>query len=157
VTELDLLPPQFFWQEMYEMVVRRLGKSSELLTGLAPWEYNTLFAWRTRPNCHSCFYQRQYEFVGLLEHHPDLFWKDVTIEEEIGGADRRNLAFTFKQNWTLRKIAEKKEAIKRKRCIAICKAVAQHAQIKLSFEDEPEIDDELDMLNVVPCGLFCGK
>lgn len=157
VTELDLLPPQFFWQEMYEMVVRRLGKSRELLSGLQPWERNTLFAWRSRPNCHSCFYQRLYEFVGLLEHHPDLFWKDVAIEEEIGGADKRNLAFTFKQNWPLRKIAEKKEVIKRKRCIAICKAIAKRAQIKMSFEEEAELDEELDMLDVVPCGLFCGK
>jgi HNH endonuclease len=24
-------------------------------------------------------------------------------------------------------------------------------------DDEPEVDEELDMLSVVPCGLFCGK
>lgn len=151
VTQLDLLPPQFFWQDMYERVCRRLGKASELLAGFAPWERNMLFAWRTRPNCYHCFYQALWELVGLLEHHPDLFWHTAEIEEEIGAQ-----SFSLKQNWPLRKIAEQAEAIKRKRCIAICKTIAKRAQISLPFEEE-EFDDELDMLQVVSCGLFCGK
>jgi hypothetical protein len=143
---------------MYDMVVKRLGPVADiLLSGFKPWELNVLFAWRTRPNCYSCFYQRLYELVGLLEHHPDLFWHTEEIEREIGSADKRDLAFTFKQNWPLAKIAEKKESIKRKRCIAICKMIVKRASVEMSFEDEPELEEEIDMLNVVPCGLFCGK
>jgi hypothetical protein len=151
VTEIDLLPPRFFWQSMYDAVVKRLGPVADtLISGFYPWERQVLFSWRTRPNCHMCFYQRLYEFVGLHEHHPDLFWQDVELEEEVGAKD-----FSFKQNWPLRKIAENAESIKRKRCIAICKHIAQRAQIALPLDDFD--DDEMDMLTVVPCGLFCGK
>lgn len=157
VSQLDLLPPRFFWQEMYDMVVKRLGVASELLAGFKPWEINVLFAWRTRPNCYHCFYQALWELVGLLEHHPDLFWHTAGIETEIGTADRRDKPFTLKRNWPLTRIAEKKEAIKRKRCIAICKVIIKRAKVEMVFEDEPELDEELDMLDIVPCGLFCGK
>lgn len=151
VTEIDLLPPQFFWKSMYEMVVKRLGSFADILSTFEAWERVVLFAWRTRPNCHMCFYQRLYELVGLLEHHPTLFWQDAELEEEIGAT-----GFSLKQNWPLRKIAEHAESIKRKRCIAICEAIFSRAQMSLPFE-ESEMDEEMDMLEVVPCGLFCGK
>lgn len=151
VTSLDLLPPRFFWQSMFDMVKARLGSEAGWTEQFKPWERQVLFSWRTRPNCYHCFYQRNYEFVGLLEHHPDLFWHTVQIEEEIGAK-----GFSLKQNWPLRKIAEHKEQIKKKRCIAICKTIVQVAQISMDFEDEHE-DDEPDMLSVVPCGLYCGK
>lgn len=153
VTSLDLLPPRFFWQSMYDMVVKRLGVAASLLDSFKPWERLVLFAWRTRPNCYSCFYQRQYELVGLLEHHPNLFWHTSEIEEELG-AD----GFYLKQNWPLKKLALHADKIKRKRCIAICKLVAKMAKAELLFDDEePMEDDDPDMLSVVPCGLFCGK
>lgn len=158
VTELDLLPPQFFWQSMYDLVVKRLGIAADLLlSGFEPWERSVLFARRTRPNCHSCFYQRLYEFVGLLEHHPDLFWQDVALEEEIGMADKRAKAYTFKQGWPLRKIAEHAEIIKRRRCKAICRAIFNAAKMEMDLFDDEGEDDEPDLLSVVPCGLFCGK
>jgi hypothetical protein len=31
------------------------------------------YDWRTRSGCYFCFFQRKAEWVGLLEHHPDLF------------------------------------------------------------------------------------
>lgn len=157
VTSLDLLPPRFFWQEMYDMVSKRLGVASDLLAGFKRWEFNMLFAWRTRPNCYSCFYQALWELVGLLEHHPDLFWHMEEIEQEIGGADKRDKPFTFKQNWPLARNSSERPRIKRKRCIAICKAIAKRAQVTMNFDDELELNEELDMLDVVPCGLFCGK
>lgn len=160
VTEIDLLPPQFFWESMFDMVTKKLGVAADiLLSGFEPWERLALFARRTRPNCHHCFYQRLYEFVGLLENHPDLFWEDVALEEEIGGSDRREKAYTLKQNWPLRKIAAQSEAIKRRRCKAICRAVLNVARIEMNLfdDDDQEENDELDMLSVVPCGLFCGK
>lgn len=152
VTSLDLLPPRFFWQSMYDMVVKRLGVAACLLDQFKPWERQVMFAWRSRPNCHMCFYQPLYEFVGLLEHHPNLFWHDSQIEEEVGGA-----GFYFKQNWPLTRIASNADQIKRKRCIKICKLVAKLAKAELIFDDEPEDEEEADMLSVVPCGLFCGK
>ena len=31
------------------------------------------YEWRSRSGCYFCFFQRKIEWVGLLEHHPDLF------------------------------------------------------------------------------------
>jgi hypothetical protein len=31
------------------------------------------YSWRTRSGCYFCFFQRKIEWVGLKEHHPDLF------------------------------------------------------------------------------------
>src|SRR5947209_395418 len=31
------------------------------------------YEWRTRSGCYFCFFQRRAEWVGLLEHHPELF------------------------------------------------------------------------------------
>jgi 3'-phosphoadenosine 5'-phosphosulfate sulfotransferase (PAPS reductase)/FAD synthetase len=33
----------------------------------------TYYSWRTRSGCYFCFFQRRAEWVGLLEHHPDLY------------------------------------------------------------------------------------
>jgi hypothetical protein len=157
VTSLDLLPPRFFWQEMYNMVIARLGVAASLLENFKPWELSMLFAWRSRPNCYHCFYQALYEWVGLLEHHPVLFWNAAGIEKEIGTADRREKAYTFKKDWSLYRIAECKESIKRKRCIQICKIILKRSKLEMQFPEEEELDREIDLLDVVPCGLFCGK
>ena len=35
--------------------------------------FPSYYSWRTRSGCYFCFYQRKHEWVGLKEHHPDLF------------------------------------------------------------------------------------
>ena len=160
--EMDLLPPQFFWQSMYTLVAERLRAPLALL-GLSldtalreyfqPWETSLAFARRTRGDCHGFFSQRLSELVGLLEHHPDLFWEDAALEREVGAA-----TFSLKQHWPLDRIAKEQERIKRNRCIAICKLILKRLKQQLQeplFEDD--LQEEPDMLAVVPCGLFCGK
>lgn len=154
---LTLCPPQFFWQEMFDMVHARLGTFADvLIDGLSPWERTMIFAWRSRPNCHNCYNQSLWEWVGLLEHEPETFAWNEAFEIEIGGSDQREKAFTFKQGWPLARIQAEKEIIKRKRCIKICKLIMKRARIELPFGGD-EDDDDLDLLDVVPCGLFCGK
>lgn len=41
------------------------------------------YSWRTRSGCYFCFYQRKAEWVGLAEHHPDLFEKAMAIENKV--------------------------------------------------------------------------
>lgn len=41
----------------------------------------TYYAWRTRSGCYFCFFQRRIEWVGLLEHHPDLFERAMAYEK----------------------------------------------------------------------------
>ena len=41
------------------------------------------YGWRTRSGCYFCFFQRKAEWVGLADHHPDLFKRAVAIEQKI--------------------------------------------------------------------------
>lgn len=45
--------------------------------GLGLPEY---YGWRSRSGCYFCFFQRKVEWVGLLEHHPQLFEKAKQYE-----------------------------------------------------------------------------
>lgn len=53
-------------------VIRILGNS-----GLGLPSY---YEWRSRSGCYFCFFQQRVEWVGLLEHHPDLFKKAMEYE-----------------------------------------------------------------------------
>ncbi len=55
----DLLPPSFFWQRLFEEVTRQMGTS--VIEQWSQWQRDRAFAWRSRPNCFFCFFQRQYE------------------------------------------------------------------------------------------------
>jgi hypothetical protein len=39
------------------------------------------YRWRSRSGCYFCFFQRRYEWIGLLEQHPDLFEKAKRFEK----------------------------------------------------------------------------
>jgi hypothetical protein len=53
VNKVGLKPPTFFWPEIYDRVKKRLGRDpKEILT---EWEFDMLFAWRSRANCDRCF------------------------------------------------------------------------------------------------------
>lgn len=56
----------FVEDEMVADDIRRVLDDSGL--GLPSY-----YVWRTRSGCYFCFFQRRAEWVGLLEHHPDLF------------------------------------------------------------------------------------
>lgn len=40
------------------------------------------YEWRSRSGCYFCFFQQRVEWVGLLEHHPDLYEKAKKYEKE---------------------------------------------------------------------------
>jgi len=40
------------------------------------------YSWRSRSGCYFCFFQQKREWLGLKEHHPDLFEKAKWYEEE---------------------------------------------------------------------------
>ena len=155
--QLDLLPPQFFWQEVYERVVRRLEAVGvpKFLDNLTPWQRASLFSWRTRPNCFFCYYQRNYEWVGLLCTHPDLYWRASWLEENVGKDNdkhQRVAMYTWRQGESLRELAQRKDEVIEKRVKQICKAIINKAQNGIFVDDE-----YADELSVTSCGLYCGK
>lgn len=143
---LDLLPPMFFWNSMFRMVEKLLAEDSYLLKRIPVDLFYQWFAWRTRPNCYFCFFQRSYEWIGLWEHHPKLFYHAAKIESEVGAN-----GFTWVQDKPLPIIAENAQTIKRQRAREIVKMVYQSTQMSL-FADMPQ-----DELSITSCGVFCGK
>lgn len=149
VNKIGLKPPTFFWQEIYERVKKIVGYDPKEI--LPEWLFDMLFAWRSRANCDRCFNQRYYEWVGLLEHKPDLFWEASSWEHKGG-----EKSYSWSSNGKyLKQIAEEKEIIKRKRVAYIVKVLYLRRQGKLFESDTDEIF--VDVLAVKSCGLFCGK
>lgn len=145
----DLLPPTFFWESLYADVVMLLGDYAGAIDALSPVMRQRLFAWRSRMNCSFCFFQRAYEWIGLFEHHPALFWRAVEMEETIGAAD-----YTWRYKQPLRSLLARADAIKRRRAYQIVKYLLPQQS---HLFDQDEEGDVPDLLQVVSCGLFCGK
>lgn len=97
----------------------------------------------------NCFFQRSYEWIWLLETHPDLFWHAAEIEETTGAT-----GYTWQQGRSLRDVAAKANDIKERRAKRIVKKLLPQQQVLDLFDDEQEAPD---LLQVASCGLFCGK
>lgn len=149
ISEKGLKPPCFFWQKVYDSVHKQLGDFliDVLLT---PWQQDILFAWRTRANCYFCFNQRLYEWVGLLDHHPELFWKAEAMEH-MGGDN----TYTWNSGEALASIAARADAIREKRVRKIVRII-KSIEAGLLTPDKEEAGF-VDMLATTSCGLFCGK
>ena len=55
------------------------------------------YQWRSRSGCYFCFFQRKNEWLGLAEHHPDLFERAKQYEKVEPGGER----FTWSQGESL--------------------------------------------------------
>lgn len=144
----DLLPPAFYWSWMESRVEQIMGRYFDSsISLLAPWQRRALFAWRTRSNCDRCFFMRQYEWIGLLEHHPDRFEDACKMERDIGAKE-----FTIIQGTPLPELAKRAPTIKEKRAKAIAKTLFKISQGGL-FSDSEGL---ADVLEYTSCGLLCG-
>jgi len=143
-----LKPPTFFWKSVYKRVCDIFGESL-IKKLLKEWQIDMLFAWRSRANCYFCFNQRLYEWCGLLEHYPDLFWNAESMEHK--GSEG---TYSWNASRTLKWVSENTEKIIEKRVKALVKIIQDLQQGKLVFYDE---DGFNDILATTSCGLFCGK
>jgi hypothetical protein len=151
INSKGLKPPTFFWESVYNEVCRILN--FEVKTVLTEYEFDVLFAGRSRANCFICFNQRLYELVWMLEVYPDLFHKMEWYESQGGEKE-----YTWKKDYPMRKIKDNANTIKRKRIYIIIKYIAKKMQLNLLIEPVDEDDEEYyDVLSVKSCGLFCGK
>lgn len=142
LSNFNLEPPIFFWEDMYNRVISKLDK--EIVDNLPKQIFNVLFAWRSRPNCFYCFNQRLYEWVGLYEHHQDKFNEAYQLEIETGAS-----YYTFYKNESLVSIIQRSEEIKEKRARKIVEKINLFRNMKLF--------DEEDLFALKSCGFLCGK
>jgi 3'-phosphoadenosine 5'-phosphosulfate sulfotransferase (PAPS reductase)/FAD synthetase len=59
------------------------------------------YKWRSRSGCYFCFFQQKIEWVGLLEHHPELFISAKNYEKTDCESEER---FTWTQNESLEEL-----------------------------------------------------
>jgi hypothetical protein len=81
-------------------VLRLLNES-----GLGLPEY---YKWRSRSGCYFCFFQQRREWIGLLERHPDLYWRAARFEKDDPISGNR---FTWIENESLQELAVNPERI----------------------------------------------
>lgn len=160
ISNHGLTVPDFFWKRLYDAVYERCGPvSQKFMEELPPWTKAYLFNWRSRSNCFMCFYQRLYEWIGLLEHHPKLFDRAEEIERVYGNARseyrvERHEDLQMKNNfyWHAGKpmahIREEKDRIFESRVKDVYSQVVDGRK-------KPRI--ELDLLATTSCGAMCGK
>lgn len=109
------------------------------------------YSWRTRSGCYFCFFQRRAEWVGLMEHHPDLF--ELAKAYEKTNAET-GAGYTWSQRESLADLSkpERVAEIKRKHEEAMQKEGARR-RVSLPLMDvlNDVLDDESDD---EPC-FFC--
>lgn len=154
---VSLLPPTFFWQELYNRVAAIVP--NELLQQLKSYQRAMLFSWRSRPNCYDCFYQRQYEYIGLREHHPLLF-EQMCVMEETTGAEK----YTIRQGYKMRELPARRDEILERRVTEVSETIfsmfgySRAARKKdRAYQKVLFFDSLNDSLVKTSCGLFCGK
>jgi len=156
VGERGLLPPKFFWKRLYDAVLAAMGPSGVVtLESWPEWMKDRIFAWRSRPNCFFCFFQRRYEWIGLLEHHPALFDEAERMERETGKGpqfEREQHFAWIAEDWPLSRIREHADRIFQSRVDAVSKLIDASRQSDLFRNSLDEID-----IAGTSCGLLCGK
>lgn len=149
VNEIGLKPPTFRWPLLEDEFTKRLGKIF-IETYLNEWQIDQLFAWRTRNNCHDCFNMKRYEWIGLHDFHPSLFWEVVEDEEK---QDTREKPFTTIKGLPLRKLILNRAEILDRHITKTVNLLSKLNQTSLFTAD----DILQDVLSLTSCGLLCGK
>ncbi len=101
------------------------------------------YQWRTRSGCYFCFYQRKAEWIGLSEHHPDLFDRAVAIEQKVlqdAGVNRdadfrdramRGRQYTWSGGETLLQLRSRKDQILKRHEAALKRQTTVRANLPL--------------------------
>lgn len=66
------------------------------------------YQWRSRSGCYFCFFQRQEEWLGLCDNHPDLFQKAMGFEKF---DPKTREGFSWIQGMTLGELIKRREEI----------------------------------------------
>jgi hypothetical protein len=99
-------------------------------SGLGLPEY---YKWRSRSGCYFCFFQQRIEWVGLLENHPDLYWKAASFERVDMATGER---YTWSSKESLLELAQPER-------IAKIKAEHQRRQSVLALQVSSKLTDLL--------------
>jgi|TARA_Y100000034_G_C6814231_1_gene366158 hypothetical protein len=146
VRKVNLKPPTFFWKRLHDTVDENLSyMDKEWRRIIDDWVFDLLFSGRTRSNCFHCFYQRQYEWLWLLETKPDLYEISERMETE---------DFTHSSGMALKELRTNSK-LQRKIFDRRAKLVTKGIWSLLDGQKTMKsFDNEIAR---VSCGLLCGK
>lgn len=155
VENKGLMPPNFFWKRVYDAVRHQLGQMAFVVDELPRYVFDRAFAWRSRPNCFFCFYQRRYEWAGLLDNYPDLFAKAEHLENTVGFSEntKEHPYYWIGEDFPLSKIRQNFDYYVQSRVDALVKMLSKRLQRDLWTD---ALIDEMELAQK-SCGLFCGK
>lgn len=85
---------------VYEDILKLLNDSQLGLPGY--------YEWRKRSGCYFCFYQTKREWLGLHDHHPELFKKAQSYETIIPD---KGIRFTWMDDMSLEELINNRELI----------------------------------------------
>ncbi len=113
------------------------------------------YEWRTRSGCYFCFFQRKAEWVGLKEHHPDLYEKAKTFEKTEADPETGELKrFTWSQSESLTELEQpgRVAQIKAGHETAMAREASRKKPARLleMFEEVLDADDDTE-----PC-MICN-
>ncbi len=123
------------------------------------------YKWRTRSGCYFCFFQRKSEWIGLADHHPDLFERAVAIEQKIlkdagvsGDADFKSSSmkgrqYTWSEGETLSELLERRDEIIKNHEERLKRSKAKRKNLPLVDVLADALDDEDETTPCTVCHL----
>ena len=103
------------------------------------------YKWRSRSGCYFCFFQQQEEWLGLKEHHPELFEKAKKFENKVrtkydwkeGEVEFGGHGYTWSSRGSLEELVKRAE-IRRDKSINKKSKKNERWQDTLRFQEEDE-------------------
>ena len=93
------------------------------------------YKWRSRSGCYFCFFQRQDEWLGLADNHPQLFERAKKYEKTDPRTGKR---FTWVQGATLEEVLAQRDRIERTAAANRAKGGVSTWQNALLDEDDDD-------------------
>ena len=109
--------------------------------------FPSYYSWRTRSGCYFCFYQRKHEWVGLKEHHPELFEEAKAYEKIDPKSGER---YTWSERESLAELEQPARVQDIKAKAARLTISVPHAKSKSLIDVLDDSNDDDD----IPCS-FC--
>lgn len=113
------------------------------------------YTWRTRSGCYFCFFQRKAEWIGLAEHHPDLFARAVAYEKKESYEEKamQGRDYTWSQGESLLVLLGRKDDIMARHATAMQRQRAIRRNIPLAEVLAGALDDDDDTAPCEVCNL----
>ena len=93
------------------------------------------YKWRSRSGCYFCFFQRRDEWLGLADHHPDLFERAKEYEKVDPESGKR---FTWVRGMTLDELQSRRTAVDQAKANKVQRPTTRWQESILADDDDDQ-------------------